>query len=153
MIISLELGLFKGENAQEFSESILAKFLEILASANRRYIRLNGAPALYRSGVRYQREPLGAENWRYIPAILRDGIGDCEDLAAWRVAELRERGENAKFLITKRRKPSGFLVYHIKVLRANGKEEDPSRLLGMVKNRATGLPRPVKGQIEKVVRG
>lgn len=152
MIISLELGLFRDKGSQGWSENVLAKMLEILAGANQRYIRRHGAPALYRSGVRYQREPLGAENWRYIPAILRDGIGDCEDLAAWRVAELRERGENAKFLITKRQKRSGFLVYHIKVLRANGKEEDPSRLLGMVKNRATGLPRPIKGTIEKVVR-
>lgn len=74
--------------------------LEALVSENARWLRGNpGAPWLYSSGVRYQME--GAhphipgrpdERFEPIPRVIELGEGDCEDLAAWRAAELRVRG-------------------------------------------------------------
>ena len=62
--------------------------------------------------------------------------GDCEDLACWRVAELRMAGErNATHAISVDDLPdrSGRIVttFHIFILRGDGRSEDPSRLLGM----------------------
>ena len=48
-------------------------------------------PPLYESGVRYQEDPPGKEDWKDIPAVLADGHGDCDRLAAWRTAELPDR--------------------------------------------------------------
>jgi hypothetical protein len=63
-------------------------------------------------------------------------VSNCEDLACYRVAELRVRtGEPAKPRVTSRIIPSpkygNFTLYHITVLRADGSVEDPSAILGM----------------------
>jgi len=55
------------------------------------------------------------------------GGGDCEDLAAWRAAELRIAGEPARVVVVR----SAPGVLHAVVRRANGRIEDPSRRLGM----------------------
>ena len=85
-------------------------------------------PSLYSTGVRYKRDP--EEEWLTIPFVIRQGYGDCEDLACWRVAELRRRGEHARLRIVEKRMGNKTL-FHILVRRANGKTEDPSRRLGM----------------------
>ena len=57
-------------------------------------------------------------------------VSQCEDLSAWRVAELRAIGERAEFVLTKfdvRGRPS----YHVRVMRQSGQIEDPSLVLGM----------------------
>lgn len=88
-------------------------------------------PALYESGVRYQREERGAEDWQTIPQVLRARSGDCEDLATWRAAELRVRhGIKAKAVAYGRRKPD-HVLFHIVVRYPDGHYEDPSRRLGM----------------------
>jgi len=38
-------------------------------------------PPLYTSGVRYKADPPGEENWKDIPAVLKDGHGDCLPLS------------------------------------------------------------------------
>lgn len=38
-------------------------------------------PPLYASGVRYKEDPPGQENWKDIPAVLKDGHGDCLPLS------------------------------------------------------------------------
>jgi len=38
-------------------------------------------PPLYASGVRYKEDPPGQVNWKDIPAILKDGFGDCLPLS------------------------------------------------------------------------
>ena len=38
-------------------------------------------PPLYSSGVRYKEDPPGQENWKDIPAVLKDGHGDCLPLS------------------------------------------------------------------------
>jgi hypothetical protein len=86
-------------------------------------------PLLYESGARYRREPRGEEWWESATDILgvtAQGTGDCEDLAAYRAAELRYVfGEPARVAIKRTRRGS----FHAVVERADGTIEDPSRVL------------------------
>lgn len=90
-------------------------------------------PLLYASGVRYQRED-GTEDWQDTLTTLEKGWGDCEDLAAWRTAELRVcYGRRAHPFLTFREDDRGF-HYHalLWVMGPSGwRLEDPSRKLGM----------------------
>ncbi len=120
----------------------LARIIRTVTSAqvaiNKAYILENNVPDLYESGVRYQREPRGQkfEEFAAIPIILARGWGDCDDLAPWRVAELRQKyGEKANIRIQWKprnpKKPKGATLYHVVVRRENGVIEDPSLILGM----------------------
>lgn len=122
----------------------------------------NPLPKLYRSGVRFAPEPNQGryEDFADCLTVLRRGWGDCDDLVAYRVAELRESGEDPKASIkvywrdtcascrkTLREQDNRCprcgssnknRVYHAQVRRSNiksktgrGVVEDPSRLLGM----------------------
>lgn len=105
--------------------------LEGLVAVNRQYLREFNVPKLYDSGVRYEEEPQGTtEEFAAIPVVLARGWGDCDDLAPWRVAELREQGENAKIRIQWKQRSTQRL-FHIVVRRGDGTIEDPSALLGM----------------------
>lgn len=88
---------------------------------------------LYRSGLRYSAQPLGVERWMTVPECLRAQYRlDCKCLAAWRAAELRLEGETAAQAFAGEVHLSDeLLLYHIVVRRADGRTEDPSRLLGM----------------------
>lgn len=119
-------------------------------------------PKLYRSGVRFEPEPNEGlyEDFADCLTVLGRGWGDCDDLVAYRVAELRESGEDPKASIKvywrdicnecrNQWKENGRCcpncgsldknrVYHAQVRRGNvkakngkGVVEDPSRLLGM----------------------
>lgn len=93
-------------------------------------------PSLYESGVRYEREPwTDREEFADILTVLKRGWGDCDDLAAWRVAELQEAGEKADVRIYWRPKayfsPQKPMMMHVQVRRGSGAIEDPSRFLGL----------------------
>lgn len=90
--------------------------------------------SLYEAGVRYRREAPGREDWRNVEEVRAAGVGDCEDLAAWRAAELRAQGEPARAVAV----PSGPGKWHAVVKRADGSIEDPSRQLGMGSERSMG---------------
>ena len=100
---------------------------------NQLFLKTHRVPPLYESGVRYQNEPRSfpCEEFASIPAVMARGWGDCDDLAPWRVAELREQGERAKIRIQWKRQPSGTKLFHVVVRRGDGSIEDPSRILGM----------------------
>ena len=89
-------------------------------------------PSIYDAGVRYKREGRDPETgsrkeeWRMISQVLAAHSGDCEDLAAWRIAELRQAGINARPWLTRH---GG--TWHVRVKLPNGTIEDPSKLLGM----------------------
>lgn len=112
----------------------LSIWTEALARSGQRDIRRARArgsplPRLYAGSIRYQREPLGQERWRSARHVAAAGLGDCEDLAAYRVAELRElEGEPGARVVLVRRGPH---LLHAVVRRADGSTEDPSRRLGM----------------------
>jgi hypothetical protein len=108
--------------------------LEAGILANRLYLRTHHVPALYDSGVRYEEEPLGQpyEDFSCIPVVLARGWLDCDDAVMWRIAELRNSGENAKIRLKWEYDPARKArMYHVLVRRANGQVEDPSLRLGM----------------------
>jgi hypothetical protein len=119
----------RGELARQAIEAAV----ETLARANVAYLAKHpNTPSFARAPIRYQRELRleGAERWQTIPEILKLGYGDCEDLAAWVIAEARIKGIKAKpFVSGKRGK------WHIRVkmkTRGGGIEIfDPSRDKGM----------------------
>lgn len=100
-----------------------------LQKASEEQLRENRLPELYRSGVRYRAEPPGSERWQLPMETLWRKHGDCEDLAAWRAAELVVSGQDVRARAVLRRIRPGLM--HCLVLRGDGTIEDPSRLLGM----------------------
>lgn len=104
--------------------------LDALVTANLAWARNQGGlPSLYSTGVRYMAECCG-EVWRHAVAVLHRGGGDCEDLAAYRCAELRALGEPAMIHLSSATVDGGALLWHVRVLRASGEIEDPSAVLG-----------------------
>jgi hypothetical protein len=94
------------------------------------------APELYGSGIVYRREPRGREWWESATdalGVTSQRSGDCEDLAAYRAAELRhfDGEEDARVKII--RNPSG--SFHAVVERADGTIEDPSRIAVLLERR------------------
>jgi hypothetical protein len=138
-----------GENSKWLRSSrmlgvAIRPVLEALVQIDQLYLRFHhNVPPLYQSGVRYKEEPVNVaqlgggplqriEEFACIPAILERGWDDCDGLAPWRCAELREAGEPAKIRIQWRKNPaSGQKLFHIVVRRADHSIEDPSALLGM----------------------
>ena len=70
------------------------------------------------------------ESWKDIGAILKDGWGDCKDFTAWRLAEVRKAGIQARARSSVERHKRR-LLFHTWVEYANGHTEDPARILGM----------------------
>jgi hypothetical protein len=108
MTIVLKTQLFRGDWDQARSQYALLWFMEAMCRVNQSHIRqfkhlaaqgkAKPYPRLYKSGIHYERER-GTEEWLDIPNILAGGSypgeftgpwDDCEGLACWRVAELRE---------------------------------------------------------------
>jgi hypothetical protein len=91
-------------------------------------------PPLYSGIVRYIEEDYTSEHpedWLDWIEVLRQGGGDCEDLACYRAAELRVSGETARAMFHRRPLRDGRTLFHIFVQRGSGALEDPSRILGM----------------------
>lgn len=106
------------------AEGLVQLNLAQLDAAERAGVEL---PTIYESGAVYRREPVGSERWQSIAEIVQRSprAGDCEDLAAWRAAELRHAGEDASVRIVRTSRGS----FHAIVLRGDGSVEDPSRIL------------------------
>lgn len=111
--------------------------IEGLARQGLRQIRSGKAPAsLYGSGAVYRRER--RDTFRTAREVAGSGWGDCEDLSAYRIADLRFSGEDpaAQPYVYK----TGKNRYHAVVRRGDGSIEDPSRKLGMSRKSATVDP-------------
>jgi hypothetical protein len=130
---ALQIGLDR--SGPEFSKQNkkLLWLLEALIKCN--LIYLNGhldTPLLYDSGVLYHREPRGEEEWQDIPTCLNVLRGDCEDLAAWRAAELRQQNIYAKaHLKWFHNREVNLTLFHVQVKLPDGTIDDPSKVLGM----------------------
>jgi hypothetical protein len=87
-------------------------------------------PSLYSMDVVYKKEPASSEKWLDVPKIISKKVADCEDLAAYRAAELSLKGAYSYPDIF----PSGS-GYHVIVRTPMGngidRIEDPSKKLGM----------------------
>ena len=118
----------------EVKVQIIEKLLEALIFANECWLRAGneGTPPLYQSGVPYVSEPPGRDNWQDIPRTIELREGDCEDLACWRIAELRVKFKEPRAAPHVIYKELGdFTLFHIQVRRQDGSVEDPSKHLGM----------------------
>ena len=90
--------------------AVANQLLEAVVTNNRYLMRRAPAPPIYTSGVRFRAEPWASmpsaappapgfapvqpvEQFCPFPVIMKRGFGDCAQLCAWRVAELREEGE------------------------------------------------------------
>jgi hypothetical protein len=150
--IEFRTAMFRGDWDQIWSQQRLLHLMEALCRVNQTHLRQMNSfyekglvpspyPLLYRAGIHYEREKNGTEIWPDIPSLLSGVMGkgdypgswgDCEDLACWRVAELRELGKiNAKPFAKWRRRDGGVYAYHALVLLPDGRIEDPSLVLGM----------------------
>jgi len=105
----------------------LEALLEGLVQLDVSQLRRGLCPPLYQANVRYQREPRGREKWQTARKTFALHTGDCEDLAAYRAADLRVVGIQAKAII-KDIRPG---LKHALVRYPDGTIEDPSRRLGM----------------------
>jgi hypothetical protein len=114
------------------SEDVLGMLLSTLVAVDQLYLHAHPElPSVYASGVRYVEEPqgylkLGEENWQDIPTCLGLKKGGNRDLVAWRCAELRNQGLDARPLLYTQRTAGGMLRYRAVVLLPDGRVEDPS---------------------------
>ena len=101
--------MFRGDWDQIWSQMRMLWMMEALCRVNQTHLRQfdefrkrglidRSYPSVYRSGLHYETEK-GTEIWPDIPSLLMGTMGkgvypgpwgDCEDLACYRVAELRE---------------------------------------------------------------
>jgi hypothetical protein len=109
------------------SAAAFSAALEGLTRLNELLIKQHDVPPIYEAGVRYRREK--RDKWKHALDVQADGVGDCEDLSAWRAAEMRVSGEDPGARVEVYR--SGPRKFHAIVERSDGTTEDPSRVLGM----------------------
>ena len=116
--------------------------MQALVAVNMAWLKAHpDTPPLYQSGVIYVPEPEGQEIFADIATVMAVGGGDCDDLVAWRVAELHFSGEDprasVKLIAYPRVCPDPkepCTLYHVQVRRTDGLRsytEDPSARLGM----------------------
>lgn len=162
---------FASPRSAPYGERTLAALLWALIFADTAYLLDHpDAPTLYGSGVRWQQEEPqgrtacpegnGQELFLGVRQVLAQGHADCEDVACWRVSEVRlGRGEQRPRerptkghprptvvpcpwpmkplgvpvlpAFFKRQVAPGHWVYHIIVFWPDGTFEDPSRVCGM----------------------
>lgn len=158
---------FESEDDRDRSERASLHLMKALIDVNIDWIHAYPeTPLLYESGLRYngQNFQLGQEDWLDIPTALATcwspkekgkekgrargsprcpagGVAtDCKVLVAYRVAELRVRGIDARPYLVRQgpfRQPNGEIVYGyhviVRIVRPDGSviDEDPSKVLGM----------------------
>lgn len=107
-------------------EGDLDLLIEVLTALNRYYIaRGYCAPLdIDTTDIRYEREPVGSEDWLTLPIVEARRRGDCEDLAAATAASYPGIGR----AVVRRNSSGG---YHAVVEQADGEILDPSLILGM----------------------
>lgn len=86
-------------------------------------------PYPHDTNVRYQLEPPGEEDWKLAHNVVRDGWGDCEDIAAWTAAGHRVTGFDPGARVVIMEMGPGKL--HAVVELSDGTIEDPCLDLGM----------------------
>lgn len=115
------------DSAQE-----LLNMLEQLVISNTSYLeRHPRIPHPYQSGLYYDTEPEGQENWLGVEALLKAGWGDCEDLAAYLAGWYRARKQIMARVVLIRFTKGKHVWYHAVVKMPDGDLEDPSKVLGM----------------------
>lgn len=134
--ISAQLGTFDSpELHPDMMANMIANWVNALVATNVVYLSLYpDTVPLYESGVYYQEERMGQEDFFDIPTVLLQGHADCEDLAAWRCAEYLSVGEMSYIVVTweaiEHNSGDIDILFHVRVQSRYGLE-DPSEILGM----------------------
>lgn len=137
--LRLQVQLFVSPADAERSRRALTWLMFGLVAVNREWIMAYPeTPPLYATHVLYEGE-VNTEDWQDIPTTFARGVGDCEDLACWRCAELQVQGVAALPYVTWRQ-DEGRTIYHALVRWPDGRIEDPSRALGMHGHAVTRAP-------------
>jgi hypothetical protein len=127
---------------------ILQVGIETQACQNQILMKANPGryPSVYVAGIRYRPEPvfrllgpsgrtLPVDEFADVETLFARGVGDCDDIAAALIAELRSQGIMATPRITwrtrKNAKGDTLKVFHVLVRMPDGQTIDPSRDLGM----------------------
>lgn len=106
-------------------------YAQMMDPANRGKI-----PPLYSGKIVYRREPPRREDWQSALETAERGYGDCEDLVAYRIAELRAQGiKDAVPKITAVNPALRHVTLEYTNAAGERVREDPSRLLGMGKGK------------------
>lgn len=108
------------KNPNKWIENLIELFQDNVQLMNE-----NDYPDLYDSGIVYERENVGVENWQDADELLHNMAGDCEDLACYRAAQYEVSGIGARPEIIKVKEGQ----YHAVVRMPDGTIEDPSRIL------------------------
>jgi hypothetical protein len=124
--------------------------LESVTRLNQALLREGLVPRLStllrRRKVRWAPEPRGhGEHFDAADTVVSRGWGDCDDLAPYWAAELRETGADPHARVTMRR--TGAHRWHAVVRRSDGSVDDPSAAAGMpssVEGVAIGHDRPLR---------
>lgn len=133
--ISLAVPLFQKQDGSDAQASIRALWLLLEGLSEINQVFLTEHPEtmpLYNTGVVYRPE-FGSENWQDIPTTLAKGHGDCEDLAAWEVAEYRVRRDTAAHPYLRWQMHNNAYRFHALGQLPDGSIIDPSLKLGMAK--------------------
>lgn len=125
-VIDVEIGETEAEKERAARE-ICELFELALPRAQREAKTL---PPLYKSGVRYTKQPKEACAFRPPSQVYARKGGDCKQLVLWRLAELRNAGVKATPRIIWLAEKSG-LSAHAQVRLPDNTIEDPSYNLGM----------------------
>jgi len=100
---------------------VLERALVGLVAVDELLIERGVVPSLYESGVRYRWVKPG-NGWDHAGIVYARGYGDCKDVGAWRCAELRLQGVDARCIVVQ----TGPANYHVQVQLPSGDVEDPS---------------------------
>lgn len=137
----------------ELAKAHMQALLDCLTAINRAYLQTRAYPDLYAAGIRYHEDnpapgsTCGDDDWCDIETVYRRRVGDCDDLACIRAAQLQAQGIPVRAIPLLRRR-GGQHEYHIVVAWPSGRStyprtvfrdpsgsglliEDPSAVLGM----------------------
>jgi hypothetical protein len=115
---------------QKRAAELLCQLFEICCEGAQQDIRKNGVPDLYRSGVRFAKQPPEACAFKKPSMVLKAGGGDCKQLVLWRMGDLLNAGVKVTPRIIWIPAPQGFMA-HAQLRHNDGRIEDPSLNLGM----------------------
>ena len=125
MRIELQIAQLNTARAEDQAD-IFAALIESFVDINRRFLRTHsGTPRFYQSGISFRETAV----WQDIPSMLATRYGDCKDFVGWRIAELREQGEEAQIHVVFTRASNVLDVFHIQIRRPSGEIEDPTEML------------------------
>lgn len=130
----------------ELTSQAYVHLVEAYAAINLDYLRRHPQTTpLYRTRIRYVWEPwvVGANGkitrppdiWRDMPAMIASGMGNCKDMVAERLAELRLAGKSVRPVVLETKLPDGRSLSHVIIEWVDtGAREDPSLQMGMPAN-------------------